>query len=101
MIVVSYLVYRRRHAGRHADSIYKMPGGVAMCWAILVFFLFVIWTLSTQAETAVALAWFPAWFVLLAAGWLVARRRPGRADRYRMFHAEMNNATQTGVSEHG
>ncbi|MDT5224628.1 MAG: D-serine/D-alanine/glycine transporter [Mycobacterium sp.] len=101
MIVVSYLVYRRRHARRHADSIYKMPGGVVMCGAILMFFVFVIWTLSTEAETAVALAWFPAWFVLLAAGWLIARRRPGRADRYRMFQAEMNNATQTGVSEHG
>jgi D-serine/D-alanine/glycine transporter len=91
MIVVSYLVYRRRHAQRHADSTYKLPGGVVMCWAVLAFFAFVIWTLCTERETAIALAWFPLWFVVLAAGWLIVRRRPGRAERYRQFQAEMNH----------
>ncbi|OBG32818.1 D-serine/D-alanine/glycine transporter [Mycobacterium alsense] len=89
MIVVSYLVYRRRHPRRHADSSYPMPAGVLMCWAVLGFFAFVLWTLSTQRETAIALAWFPLWFVVLAAGWLAVRRRPGRAERYRRFKAEM------------
>lgn len=92
MIVVSYLVYRRRHAQRHADSSYKMPAGLAMCWAILGFFAFVIWTLCTEHETAIALAWFPLWFVALGAGWLVVRRRPGRAERYRRFQAELGQA---------
>ncbi|BBZ52421.1 amino acid permease [Mycobacterium heidelbergense] len=91
MIVVSYLVYRRRYARRHADSSYKMPAGVVMCWAVLGFFAFVIWTLCTERDTAVALAWFPLWFVVLAAGWLIVRRRPGRAERYRQFQAEMNH----------
>ncbi len=90
MIVVSYLVYRRRHAQRHADSAYKMPAGLVMCWAILGFFAFVIWTLCTERETAIALAWFPLWFVALGAGWLVVRRRPGRAERYRQFQAELD-----------
>jgi D-serine/D-alanine/glycine transporter len=90
MIIVSYLVYARRHPQRHAESAYKMPGGVLMCWAVLAFFVFVVWTLITERETAIALAWFPLWFVLLAAGWLVVRRHPGRADRYRRFQAEMN-----------
>ncbi|OBI41806.1 amino acid permease [Mycobacterium sp. E796] len=90
VIVASYLVYRRRHPRRHDDSSYKMPAGVAMCWAILGFFAFVIWTLCTERETAIALAWFPLWFVVLAAGWLVVRRRPGRAETYRRFQAEMN-----------
>jgi D-serine/D-alanine/glycine transporter len=89
MIVVSYLVYRRRHPQRHADSAYKMPAGVMMCWAILAFFAFVIWTLCTERETAVALAWFPLWFLVLAAGWLIVRRRPDRAQRYREFTAAM------------
>nr|WP_262491011.1 amino acid permease [Mycobacterium simiae] len=75
MIVVSYLAYRRRHPQRHVDSTYKMPGGVAMCWAVLTFFVFVIWTLSTKTETAIALAMVPMWFVLLTLGWLVIRRR--------------------------
>jgi D-serine/D-alanine/glycine transporter len=90
MIVVSYLVYRRRHAERHADSIYKMPAGPVMCWAVLVFFAFVIWTLCTERETAIALAWFPLWFVVLAVGWLIVRHRPGRAERYRQFQAEIH-----------
>jgi D-serine/D-alanine/glycine transporter len=92
MIIVSYLVYRRRHPKRHAVSHYKMPGGVAMCWAIIGFFGFVIWTLCTERDTAIALAWFPLWFVVLAAGWLVVRRRPSRAEAYRRFQAEMNHA---------
>ncbi|TDK95102.1 amino acid permease [Mycobacterium paragordonae] len=100
MIVASYLVYRRRHPERHAASAYRMPGGSVMCWAILAFFAFVIWTLSTGRDTAVAMAWFPVWFLLLAVGWLVVRRRPGRAEQYRMFQAEMNHP-QIGVTEHG
>ncbi|HET7075538.1 MAG TPA: amino acid permease [Mycobacterium sp.] len=91
MIVVSYLVYRRRYPRRHAESTYKLPGGVVMCWAVLAFFAFVVWTLYTERETAVALAWFPMWFVALAAGWLIVRRRPGRAERYRRFQAGMND----------
>jgi D-serine/D-alanine/glycine transporter len=100
MIVVSYLTYRRRHPRRHSDSNYRMPGGLVMCWAILAFFVFVIWTLCTQPETAAALAWFPTWFLLLAVGWLVVRHRPGRAEQYRRFQAEMNRP-QIGVQEHG
>jgi D-serine/D-alanine/glycine transporter len=91
MIVISYLVYRRRHPQRHAKSTYKMPAGLVMCWVVIAFFAFVIWTLMTERETAIALAWFPLWFVVLAAGWLVVRRRPGRAERYRQFRAEMNH----------
>jgi D-serine/D-alanine/glycine transporter len=91
MIIVSYLVYRRRHAHRHADSTYKMPAGVPMCWAVLAFFVFVTWTLCTERQTAIALAWFPLWFVVLAVGWLAVRRRPGHAECYRRFKAEMNH----------
>lgn len=90
MIIVSYLVYRRRYPQRHAESSYKMPGGVPMCWAVLAFFAFVLWTLGTVRETAMALAAFPLWFVILAAGWLIVRRRPGRAEQYRLFQAELN-----------
>lgn len=95
MIVLSYLVYRRRHPARHAGSIFKMPGGVVMCWGVLVFFAFVLWTLCTEDDTATALAWFPVWFVVLAAGWLVVRRRPGHADRYGQFRAEMNHPSDS------
>ncbi|MCV7028339.1 amino acid permease [Mycobacterium sherrisii] len=91
MIVLSYLVYRRRHPARHAESNFKMPGGTPMCWGVLAFFAFVLWTLCTEDDTATALAWFPVWFVVLAAGWLVVRRRPSHADRYRQFQAAVNH----------
>jgi D-serine/D-alanine/glycine transporter len=94
MIVVSYLVYRRRHAHRHDTSDYKMPAGIVMSWAVLAFFVFVIWTLCTEKETVTALAWFPLWFVILATGWLIARRRAGRAEQYRLFQAEMNHPVE-------
>jgi len=97
MIVVSYLVYRRRHPQRHADSSYKMPAGVLMCWGVLAFFAFVTWTLCTERETAIALVWFPLWFLMLAVGWLIVRRRPGRAERYRQFRAEMNQPSDANV----
>jgi D-serine/D-alanine/glycine transporter len=94
MIIVSYLVYRRRYPQRHATSTYKMPAGVAMCWAVLVFFGFVIWTLNTGRESAIALRWFPLWFVLLAGGWLIVRRRSGHAEQYSRFQAEMNHPVE-------
>ena len=98
MIVVSYLVYRRRHAQRHDTSIYQMPAGVVMSWAVLAFFVFVIWTLCTERETATALAWFPLWFMVLAAGWLIVRRRPGRGEQYGLFQAEMNQPLDVEVA---
>ena len=90
MIIVSYLVYARRYADRRADSRYKMPGGVASCWAVLGFFGFVIWTLITEHETAIALAWFPLWFVVARCRVAARSTPPGRAERYRQFQAEMN-----------
>ncbi len=90
LIVISYLAYRRRHPRRHADSAYKMPGGVTMCWAVLAFFAFVVGTLCIEWETAAALMWLPLWFAVLAVGWLVVRRRPDHAGRYRQFRDEMN-----------
>src|SRR5256885_17222506 len=38
LILLSYIAYRRQRAALHEASRYKMPGGVAMCWACLVFF---------------------------------------------------------------
>lgn len=84
MIIVSYLVYRRRHPQRHSDSTYKMPGGVRTCWAVLVFFAFLIWTLTTRTETAVALGLVPLWFVALAGGWWLVRRRSAAAGPERL-----------------
>ncbi|WP_336279539.1 amino acid permease [Bartonella sp. CB175] len=65
IVLISYIVYRRNRPTQHAGSIYKMPGGVAMCWAILVFFAFIIFLLSLKDDTLVALKYTPLWFVFL------------------------------------
>lgn len=44
-----------------------------MCWAVLVFFVFVIVLLLQKPDTARALAFTPIWFVILGIGWLFDR----------------------------
>ena len=60
-----------------------------MCWSILGFFAFVTWTPTTESETALALACFPVWFLVLAIGWAVVRRRPERTQQYLRFQEDM------------
>lgn len=75
LILVSYMVYRRRRPQLHAQSIYKMPGGTWMCWACLAFFVFVLVLLMLEADTRKALLATPAWFVILGVGYAWKRRR--------------------------
>ena len=75
LILLSYIAYRRQRPQLHAASIYKMPGGVAMCWACLAFFAAILVLLTFEADTRQALIATPVWFVLLALGWRVRRRQ--------------------------
>lgn len=75
MIMASYIVYRRRHPEAHKKSIYKMPGGVAMCWVVLAFFVFIIVLLTREADTRQALLVTPIWFIALAIAWFIIRKR--------------------------
>jgi len=75
LILFAYIAYRRKRPELHAASKYKMPGGVFMCWACLVFFVFVLVLLTLQADTRAALMASPVWFVLLAIGYAVKGKR--------------------------
>lgn len=75
LILLSYIVYRRQRAALHAASIYKMPGGVAMCVACLVFFAGILVLLTFEADTRQALIATPAWFVLLGVAYHFLRKR--------------------------
>jgi len=75
LILIAYMAYRRKRPHLHAASQYKMPGGVVMCWACLVFFAFVLWLLTLQADTRQALLAAPVWFGLLALGYAWKGRR--------------------------
>ncbi|MFG0641983.1 MULTISPECIES: D-serine/D-alanine/glycine transporter [Delftia] len=75
LILLSYIAYRRQRAALHEASRYKMPGGLAMCWACLAFFAAILGLLTLQADTRQALVVTPAWFALLAIAYQFVRRR--------------------------
>lgn len=81
LIVLSWLVYRKKRADLHQKSCYKMPAGRVMSWACLTFFLFVLIVLSLQPDTRIGLLISPLWFV-----WLIfAYRRKHKINRVFAF----------------
>lgn len=89
MILVSYMCFRRKHPERHAASEYKMPGGLLMCVVVLLFFAFVVWTLTTEVETATALVALPVWLVLLGISWAFVRRSESHRQAFEWFKQEV------------
>jgi D-serine/D-alanine/glycine transporter len=88
IILVSYLVYRRDRPQLHAESTFKMPGGVVMCWVVLGFFGFIVWALAQFDDTRAALLVTPLWFVLLGIAWFgFMRHRPHNVVRRDEFRA--------------
>ena len=90
IILASYIAFRKRRPQLHAASKFKMPGGIVMCWVVFVFFAFVLWALTTQTDTLIALLVTPLWFVVLAIAWFVLRRRPAHLARYAAFRADLD-----------
>ena len=78
MILVSYLVYRKKFPKRHEASKYKMPFGRTISWVGLVFFALMIYALSLQPETGLALALSPIWFIGVELGYEIMVRRHAR-----------------------
>ncbi len=75
IILCSYLVYRRQRPELHKASVFKMPAGKLMCWVCLLFFAFVLVLLTLQPDTRQALMVTPLWFIVLAIGWKVQKRK--------------------------
>lgn len=46
-----------------------MPGGIAMCYAVIIFFLFTIGILSLEDDTRKSLMVSPIWLIVLAIGY--------------------------------
>lgn len=76
LILVSYLVYRRRRPAEHAASSFKMPLSKVMPWVVFAFFAFCLWAFTQDQETLTGLVFTPVWFVLVAVGYVVVRRSP-------------------------
>jgi len=91
IILASYISFRRRRPQLHAASNFKMPGGIPAVWVVYAFFAFVLWALTTQPDTLIALLVTPTWFVVLGVAWAVLRRRPAHLARFEVFRAELRN----------
>ncbi|AJJ11086.1 D-serine/D-alanine/glycine transporter [Yersinia rohdei] len=81
IILCSYLVYRKRRPALHKESIYKMPAGIVMSWVCMAFFAFVLVLLTLESDTRQALMVTPLWFVILAIGYLILKKRRARLYR--------------------
>lgn len=75
IILISYLVYRRRRPDLHAASRYRLRGGVPLSWVVLGFFAAMIGVLALFEDTRLPLLWTPLWFVGLAVAWWLVKKR--------------------------
>ena len=76
IIMISHLGYRRAvREGRLAPSTFRMPGAPVTNWIVVAFLLFVTAMLSLDPGTRVALYVAPAWFGVLALGYVRSRRQ--------------------------
>ncbi len=75
LIMISYLVYRRRNPELHEASTYKMPGGIVLSYVVLAFFVGMIGILMMEQDTRTALMVTPIWFIVLGIIYAVYRRR--------------------------
>lgn len=69
MIMWSYIVYYKTRPELHAQSTFKLPGGLVTCWVVIIFFVSVIYVLSLEEDTFQALMVSPLWFVILLIGY--------------------------------
>ena len=77
-ILASYIAYRKKRPELHAQSAFKMPGGVPMAWISLAFLGFVLCLLGLRPDTRIALMVMPGWFVWLAIAYQLTR--PNKAE---------------------
>ncbi|MCC3704525.1 amino acid permease [Rouxiella badensis] len=75
MILVAYLVYRKKRPDLHVKSTFKMPAGVPMTWLTLLFFAFTIFIMLFDPDTLAALCVSPLWFVMLFVFWKMKEKK--------------------------
>lgn len=75
IVLLSYIKYRKTRPQLHATSKFKMPGGIAMCYAVIAFFIFTVFILILEPDTRQSLIVSPVWLVVLAIGYLLMKRK--------------------------
>ena len=66
MILAAHIAYRKKFPQQHANASFAMPYSRSMTVVILLFFAVVIYALSLEEITRLALYILPLWFLLLA-----------------------------------
>ncbi|MHA7176808.1 D-serine/D-alanine/glycine transporter [Arthrobacter sp. Sr24] len=89
IILASYLAFRKRRPELHDASKFKMPGGRPLVYVVFAFFAFVLWALTTQTDTLIALLVTPIWFIALAIVWYLVGKTPNHLARYRKFKEDL------------
>lgn len=69
MIIWSYMAYYKKRPELHAQSKFKLPGGLVTCWIVIIFFIGTIGILALEDDTFKALLVSPIWFILLLIGY--------------------------------
>lgn len=82
IIVICHLKYRKTNPKLAANNKFKMPLYPIANYVILAFMAFVIVTLAFNSETRVALFVTPAWFIMLAVIYKIAKsKRKSEEDK--------------------
>ena len=97
-IVVSYIIYHRRHPERHRASGFRMPLPRIAPWGVLAFFVFIAFTLTLSPDTRIAAILSPFWFLLLAVLWQVVKRRLQK--QHRPLTSEIQMVSPREIRQH-
>lgn len=65
IILVSYVVYRKRFPERHENSKFKVPGGMVSIFAVFGFMVFALFALAGEKDTLIGMVAALVWFAIL------------------------------------
>lgn len=75
IIIWSYINFVRKRPELHAQSAFKLPGGLFTCAFVIIFLVITLFILCLEPDTLLAVKWSPIWFVLIAIGYLFYRKK--------------------------
>jgi D-serine/D-alanine/glycine transporter len=94
VIMVAYLVHHRRRPHAAALSSFPMPFRTWSPYVVLLFFIIVLYALSLDTSTRIALYVLPGWFLLLWLGFfLKTHRDPFYAHTKKRFLEKVHQET--------
>jgi D-serine/D-alanine/glycine transporter len=98
MILFAYLAYCKRLPQAHDESDFKMPLNKVMPYVALGFFAIVIFALSLNDNTRIALYVLPIWFLVLGTFyWLNTRKNPHQRKLIEDFKKKVMEQTAAAV----